>query len=122
MFGVLKGFKGGQSEYLQEIEDRKALKARIDAKDKAQKDELEAMLKRVHEVIQAFDNQWLANDYVILDDLIWVLAKANSVAHDTHKKVIQEAVINDALAVWDAPIEKQYKLNASIRQTGHLPD
>lgn len=121
MLSLLNAIGVSLKEHQKEEDERKALKARIDAKDKAQKDELEAMLKRVHEVIQAFDNQWLANDYVILDDLIWVLAKANSIAHDTHKKVIQEAVTIDALAVWNAPIEEQYKLNASIRQTGHLP-
>ena len=80
----------------------------------------QALIKQAEETIAAFDKQWLENDYLVLDDLLWVLAEASPDNRKTYiQPIIQSAITNKALTVWDE--NKSFKLNDKVIYTQYVP-
>jgi hypothetical protein len=80
----------------------------------------QAQVKQAQETIAAFDKQWLENDYLVLDDLLWVMAEASPDNRKAYiEPIIQSAITSKALTVWDE--NKSFRLNDKVLHTQYIP-
>lgn len=78
------------------------------------------LIKYAEETIAAFDKQWVENDYLILSDLLWVLAEGSSDNREAYiLPIIQSAITSKDLTVWDE--NKSFKLNDKVIHTKYIP-